>query len=112
MTYQITIGPTLVTKGNYICPWHIEQIISPTTNTVIEAGKIEMELDSKDHISNLAEKISELSNITSKKHNNVELKFNLSPVGKEEKGFNTIDLFKLYGLLSMKLKPSTINVCR
>lgn len=110
MTYQITINPALMNQGEFICRWHIEQ--HPTTNNTIETGKIEMKSSSQDHISDIAEKISELPNLTSKQHKDVELKFDLTTMSGEERVIDAVDLFKLYGLLSMKLKPLTINICR
>ncbi len=109
MTCQITINPALVNQTNYICRWHIEH----TRNNIVESGKIETEEYSHDHISSIAEKIIELPNFTTKpKRKDIELKFDVTTIENEERAISTVDLFKLYGLLSMKLKPLTINMTR
>lgn len=103
MKYQITISPNFDITS--MCRWQIEEInsVSDSIEKVafgeIKPGK------STNPVSFITNEIVKLcKNEVKQKRDLTSLKFNLTTE------YNKIDLFKLYGLLSVKLNPLTIQM--
>lgn len=109
MEYQITVNPIFDT--NRLCRWKIEKINS--FNDAIEKiayGEINLGTTANP-ISFFADEIVKLYEIeTRKKRNLTSLKFDLHAGSKKEKTIGVLDLFQLYGLLSVKLNPLKIQI--
>ena len=112
MTSQIIISPSFADHHNYACGWQIEQkSSSKDVATKIRSGQIKPGEFNSNQISFIAEELTKLCEIEAKQNGKpLDLKFDCATCYSEGKTINTIDFFRLYGLLSVKLNPLTIQM--
>jgi hypothetical protein len=112
MTCQITINPIFTDHPNYACKWRIERPgSSKDASARISTGEIKAAEFNSNQVSFIAEEITKLCKIEARRRGKaLSLKFDFDTVYGEEITNNAIDLFRLYGLLSVKLNPLIIQM--